>query len=287
MDTLDVQSAEGATPPGLPTSTWFEPVAVSYRRVRAGIAAVIAAALSGWLTWVQVQNGIFGQAESLWLVVIIAVGAWRWWHWMALREVRRFATVTVTLGAKERMRKAFAFWLLGFGGIAVIWPMQYHFDQLGEHWLAGVPFLLLGLVGTFIFTYARTEKRLTPEAAKLKAHFEAQDAQAGQASSPKVDAISAKVEALIDLPLVRYPLAALVLWFAYYVSQEWTDRRSWIIVLAAACCGLCLARELFGWVLGLAVVGGIAWALFAGVAALPVSAAIVIGALIIASAMRK
>jgi hypothetical protein len=284
---MDALSAEGSMPPDLPAATWFEQVPASYRRLRAGIAAVIAAALGGWLAWVQVQNGIFGQAESLWILVIIAVGAWRWRHWMALREVRRFATVTVALGAKERMRKAVAFWLLGFGGVAVIWPMQFHFDQLEEHWLAGVPFLVLGLVGTFIFMYARTEKRLTPEAAKLKAHFEAQDAQAGQASSPEVDAISAKAGALIDLPLVRYPISALVLWFAYYVSQEWTDRRSWIVVLAAVCWSLWLARELFGWVLGLAVVGGIAWAFFAGVAALPVSAAIVIGALIIASAMRK
>lgn len=165
MDTLDVQSAEGTTPPGLPDSTWFEPVPVSYRRLQAGIAAVIAAELGGWLAWFQVQNGTFGQAESLWLLVIIAAGVWRWRHWMALREVRRFATVTP--GAKERMRKAFAFWLLGFGGVAVIRPMQYRFNRLGKHWLAGVPFLLLGLVGTFIFMYARTEARLTPEAATM------------------------------------------------------------------------------------------------------------------------
>lgn len=284
--TSDVQLFE--TPPlDQSASTWFEPVPMSYRRLRAGIAAGIAAMLGGWLAWVQLEHGIFGQAESLWLLVIVAVGIWRCRYWMKLQEVRRFAMVTVSLGTKQRMRKASAFWLLGFGGLALIWPMQYHYDQLGEHWLSGLPFLLIGAVGTFIFMYARTKKRLTPEAAKLKAHFEAQDAHAGQASSPKVDAISSKVEALIDLALVRYPVAALVLWFAYYVSQEWTDRRSWIVVLAAVCCSLWLARELFGWVLGLAVVGGIAWALFAGIAALPVSAAIVIGALIIASALKK
>jgi hypothetical protein len=65
MDTLEAQSAEGATPLGQSAATWFEPVPASYRRLRAGIAAVIAAGLSGWLAWVQVQNGIFGQAESL------------------------------------------------------------------------------------------------------------------------------------------------------------------------------------------------------------------------------
>lgn len=287
MDTLDAQSAKDAGPTGLTTSTWLEPVPVSYRRLRAVIAAVIAVALGGWLVWIQVHNGIFGQVESAWLLVIIAVGVWRWRYWMTLKEVRRFATVTVALGARERMRKALAFWLLGFGGVAVIWPMQYHFDLLGEFWLAGVPFLLIGIVGTFIFMYARTEKRLTPEATKLKTHFAAQDVQSGQASWQKVDAIFAKVEVLINLPLVRYPLAASVLWFAYYVSQEWTDRRSWIVVVASMCWGLWLARELFVWILGAAVVGGIAWAIFAGVAALPVSAAIVIGALIIASSLKK
>lgn len=280
------QSAEGGAPLSLSAASWIEQVPASYRRIRAAIAAVIAIVLGGWLAWTQFKNGILGQAESFWIFVILAVGAWRWRSWMAPREVRRFATVTVALGARERMRKAFPFWLLGFGGVAVIWPMQYHFDQLGEHWLAGVPFLLLGLVGTFIFTYAKTEKRLTPEAAKLKAHLEAQGVQAAQALTPNIDAISAKVEAVIELPLVRYPLAAFLLWFAY-VSQEWMDRRSWIVAVAAVCWSLWLARELFGWVLGLAVVGGISWALFSGIAALPVSAAVVIGALLIAAAMQK
>ena len=292
MDTVDVQPAEGAEQPGPSALTWFEPVSASYRRLRAGIAAAIAIGLSGWLAWVQVQNGIFGQAESLWLLVIIAVGAWRWRHWMALREVRRFATVTVALGTKERMRKAFAFWLLGFGGIAVIWPMQYHFDQLGEHWLAGIPFLLLGLVGTFIFMYAKTETRLTPEAAKMKAFIEAQDAEARQAQlarqapSPKVDAAVRRAEVLIEKPLIRYLLAALLLVLAYYIVQEWTNRAVWIVVAGCVIWALILARELFTSVFGIAVIGGIAWAIFAGVAALPISAAIVLGALIIASALK-
>jgi hypothetical protein len=114
-----------------------------------------------------------------------------------------------------------------------------------------------------------------------------QSVQSEPTPSPKLDAIAAKIEALIDMPLVRYPLAALVLWLAYYASQEWGDWRRWIVVLSAVFWSLWLARELFGWLFGIAVVGGIAWAFFAGVAALPISAAIVVGAIIIALAVRR
>jgi len=47
------------------------------------------------------------------------------------------------------------------------------------------------------------------------------------------------------------------------------------------------ARELSVGVLGLGLVVLIGWALFAGIAALPISVAVVFGALIIASALRR
>jgi hypothetical protein len=48
-----------------------------------------------------------------------------------------------------------------------------------------------------------------------------------------------------------------------------------------------LARELGVWLLGIALLFVAGWALFAGIAALPVSVAVIIGALIVASAVGK
>lgn len=276
---MDDLPKEVSTPPELSAATWLEKVPTSYRRLRAGIAALIAVALGGWLAWSQIQSGTFGQAESLWILVIAAVGAWRCWYWMTLKEVRRFASMAVVLGVKERAWNASLFWVIGFGGATVIWIMLINADQFGDHWIGVVPFLGLSLVGMLIFIFYRTERRLTPEAEKLKEHFKALEDQALQASWKKI-------KAPFDSPKARYPLAVLALWFAYDVSQE-SKRDDWIVVISFVLVSFWLAREVSKWILGFAVVCGILMAIFAGVSALPVSAAIVIGALIIASAMSK
>lgn len=287
MATFDVQPLANAPSQDQSASTWLEAVPIGYRRLRAGIAATIAVALAGWLAWAQWEQGKLGHAESLWVAVILAAGMWRSRYWMKHVSVRRFATYAAPLSMMERLRKAYGYWLLGFGGAAFIWLNQYHSDDFLRLWPLGLPFVVIGLVGAFIFAYGRTENRLTSDAAQIKEELEARATQDVQSSPSWADAFLERIATALDMPLVRYPLATLALWFAYYVNQEWTGRGSWMVVLAAVCGSLWLARELFGWILGIAVVGGIGWALFAGVAALPVSAAIVIGALIIASAMKK
>jgi hypothetical protein len=82
--------------------------------------------------------------------------------------------------------------------------------------------------------------------------------------------------------------AAVVLYGAYYFTFEDKGPKTlgWLglglLVLA-----MFLARELGLWMLGLGVLCLISWGLFAGMAALPVSVAVIIGALIITSAMGK
>lgn len=276
---MDDLPKEVSIPPELSAATWLEHVPTSYRRLRAGIAGLIAVALGGWLAWSQIQSGTFGQAESLWILVIVAVGAWRWRHWLSLNEVRRFDSVTVVLGVKDRAWNASLFWVIGFGGATVIWITLINADQFGDHWIGGVPFLGLGIVGMLIFSFYRTERRLTPEAARLKEHFKALEDQALQASWKKI-------KAPFDSPKARYPLAVLALWFAYDFSQE-SKRDDWMVVLSFVLVSFWLAREVSKWLLWFALVCGILMAIFAGVSALPVSAAIVIGALIVASAMSK
>jgi hypothetical protein len=92
---------------------------------------------------------------------------------------------------------------------------------------------------------------------------------------------------LLELPVIRYPLALLCLYGAYYWSTESIDRRSGVAAVAAVLLAAYLAREISAWLLGIGVIGLVAWALFAGLAALPLSAAVIIGALIIASSLKN
>jgi hypothetical protein len=46
-------------------------------------------------------------------------------------------------------------------------------------------------------------------------------------------------------------------------------------------------KEVFLWIIGAAIIGGIGYAIFGAIAALPMSVAIVIGALIIANGAKR
>ena len=86
---------------------------------------------------------------------------------------------------------------------------------------------------------------------------------------------------------LRYPASAAVFYGSYWSFFEWEKRAGWIFGPLLLIIGLGLARELLFGVIAAVVVGLILWALGAAVAALPVSVAIVIGAMIIAQAMKR
>lgn len=86
---------------------------------------------------------------------------------------------------------------------------------------------------------------------------------------------------------LRYPTSAAVFYGSYWSFFEWERRAGWIFGPLLLIIGVGLARELLFGVIVAVVVGLILWALGAAVAALPVSIAIIIGAMIIAQAMRR
>jgi hypothetical protein len=86
---------------------------------------------------------------------------------------------------------------------------------------------------------------------------------------------------------LRYPVSIAIFAIAYYAFFEWHGRANWIIGILFTIIGLGLIRELFLGVL-LATLAGLAlWAIGAAFAALPVSVAIIIGAIIIANSMGR
>ncbi|ESS73983.1 hypothetical protein MGMO_7c00020 [Methyloglobulus morosus KoM1] len=85
----------------------------------------------------------------------------------------------------------------------------------------------------------------------------------------------------------RYPASIVVFGASYFTAFEWDKKVGWIVGALLLIIGLGLIRELFIGIL-LATVAGLAlWAMGAAVSALLVSAAIIIGAMIIATSMRR
>jgi len=86
---------------------------------------------------------------------------------------------------------------------------------------------------------------------------------------------------LKDRWFIRYPFAALLLWVAGYIL--FNESNEWYLAVILALWAAALAKE----VSIVLIVIGVGYMILQGIAALPVSIAIIIGALIIAGAMKE
>lgn len=86
---------------------------------------------------------------------------------------------------------------------------------------------------------------------------------------------------------LRYPVSVAVFYGSYWSFFEWEKKVGWIFGVMLLIIGIGLARELLLGVLVAVVVGLLLWGFGAAVAALPVSVAIIIGAMIIAQAVKR
>jgi hypothetical protein len=86
---------------------------------------------------------------------------------------------------------------------------------------------------------------------------------------------------------LRYPVGFGCVFGAYYLAFDWAHRLHWLASGFLALVALAFLRELFFGLVLAAIAGLVLWALGAAVVALPVSVAIIIGAVIIANAVRR
>lgn len=272
--TLESEVLEaGAKPP-----SWLEPLPLPYRRMRAFVALAVGVAIASWMAYLQWTNNVLGQVESVWLIVALAIGAWRFKVWMNKGPVRRYQSSIQPLSLKRRGRKVWPLLLVGFGGAALVLWVHWSDGMLAERWMTSLIFLPFGLLGVFICVFLRQEAVLTEEAAKLKAFYDAQDERERGAWADRLGE-------LLALKFVRYPGAALLLWAAYFVANDPKAKPwAWVVFVFLA---LVAAKEVAFWLLGAGVVIGVLVLGFNALAALPVSVAIIIGALIIAGALKK
>jgi hypothetical protein len=163
--------------------------------------------------------------------------------------------------------------------LAFIWGVQFSSNQLAGYWWYAWPVLFPLLIGVGLYLL-RSERVISAAGQYARAQDEAEKARQRLARSSHFDR-------LLEAGPVRYAIAALFFYAAYYYAFESTDKRAGWLAISGLIGGLVFARELGLWLLGLVVVLGIGWALFAGIAALPVSLAVIVGALIIAGALSK
>lgn len=260
------------------SATWLEPQPLRSRVLAFLWRFGLGFGISAWLASAQVANNVRGP-EWLWTISIFTFGLVMGVRAFQRHEVRMYETTVVHYSMRERLKRAAKWFLPGIGMLAFIWGVQLSSDQFDDYWWYAWPALFPILVGMGLYLL-RSERVLSGAGQYARAQEQAAKAQQRQA-------IGFRFEGLLEAGPVRYAIAALCFYGAYFFAFESNDRRAGLAAVCAVIVGFVFAREIGLWILGLSIIVGIGWALFAGIAALPVSVAVVIGAVIIASAVGK
>jgi hypothetical protein len=174
--------------------------------------------------------------------------------------------------------------LLVFAALMVLWAFRANSRD-------GVTLCIFGALTGFIGALGLARSRVQTEQKPTEA------AQAAKAA--EVEAAAQQQKEFFNRPYIRYPAGIAVLWIGWWLYQGLTSRghgADWVLWGACAMWvgyGLWLTREVSKWVIGVAGIVAAVW--FAGqvlgdIGKMPTSAAIIVGACIIAyaiSATRK
>jgi len=176
-------------------------------------------------------------------------------------------SILVEIPKAKRVRKAVITLVVTIGVTSWVVGYLYSQNQIGVETLGVLPFFLTGLYASHKFWRTGHVEQLTQEAQQEK---QAQELE-----------VRRKQEEFENKWYVRYPLALLMLWGAWYILDTKPD--SWWLAAFVALAAAFFARE----VSLVLIVVGLGYLLIQGIASLPVSAAIIVGAIIIASAIKK
>lgn len=261
---------------------WTVPLSHHRRVFDAAWRLGLGLAISGWLGAAQVQNNARG-AEWLWTIGIAAFAIWR-----AMKAYRRtervvFATAVIHYTPAQRLKRSWAWVVLPLFVTCCVWFDMWAREELAERWWYMWPALFPIGVGVR-FYFLKSERVISARAQTARAALQAEATQFSLARAAEVEE---RIGGALNVGVVRYTLAALLFWGAWYLAFEDTGRKSGWLAMFAVLAGFYFARELGKWLLGLGLLLGVGWLLFAGIASLPVSVAIIIGALIIASAVKN
>jgi hypothetical protein len=238
----------------------------------------IASGVTAWLFYLQFQNNA-PAPYMLWGFAIFALGTFLGVRTFGIRERRVFDTTEVRYTHIQRAKRAARWFVPGLVVLAFIWWVQVVNDQFSTYWWYAWPMLFPLLVGVGLYMLRR-ERVLSASGQVARTQLDAAQAHVTEQRMARLNAVARS-------GLVRYVGAAGCLYVAYWLATESTGKSVGLAALAWVVFAFILASELGMWLLGIGLVCGVAWALFAGMAALPISAAVIIGAFIIASAVGK
>jgi hypothetical protein len=241
----------------------------------------IASAVTAWLFYLQFQNSPANPVPYMgWGFGIFSLGTFLGVRAFGIRERRVFETTEVLYTHAQRLKRAARWFVPGVVLLAFVWCVQLSSDQFSTYWWYAWPALFPIAVGVGLYVL-RKEQVLSAAAQHGMAQLQAARQHA------KLER-NTRLEAAWDSAPVRYLIAAAALYGSYYYAFEDTSGKAagWLPV-GLLILAMIFARELALWLLGFGVVCLVGWALFAGLAALPVSVAVIIGALIIAGACGR
>jgi hypothetical protein len=231
---------------------------------------VVMAIVSG-IWFIQYQHNRLSEKWG-YMVPLICIGAlysFRRWREM---ELRSFAGHYEQIPFKGRFQFAtqIAFWT--FVVCLAIWVLQFFKGWLSHFWWYVWPVAVPGLGLSLMIILEQQGLVLSPAASQEKQRLE---------EEKRAEEARADDRQLWELEWwFRYPMAALGIWLAFQLYLP--SKPVWLPIACLIFAAVC------GWELALLGVGmALLYGAFKVIAALPVSVAVVVGALIIAGAVSR
>ncbi|MBP6962681.1 hypothetical protein KBB49_04045 [Candidatus Saccharibacteria bacterium] len=246
---------------------------IKQRVIRSAIPLIIGSSITGWLWYMQYQNNALKDKWAF-ILPVFAFFAWLSLKIYKVTEVKLLAAYTEVVPFRSRALLSLKIFGATISICAIPWLIQYSSDQLYEYWWYVWPIAILGFSLTLVTFFNKT-KRILTEAAQIESNLIQQKIAANGHIS------ELNVHDQEDRWYFRYPFALLMLWAAYYIAEN-KQNAVWLsvcLVLIAAY----QARELSA----LIIIFALLYLVWLGVAALPISVAIIIGAIIIATALKR
>lgn len=286
MEKEEAQILSESQPNDDPAVYVITPVSNRTRYFRTAISSIPLITLSVLIALNRLQAGTLSDTWFLPLI-LLTVGVGLGYLFFQSKEIKVLAFEIVQIPLKYRAKRAVITFVLTIGACSLFWWMQYYFDQLQKDWWVVWPFALVGFSWCAIELSNRNERVLTA-AAKAEEMRKTEEMRL----APKQDLLTS--ESNDDLLFssawyIRYPIAATTLLIVLWVTNNYSDIwwLWWVFIGLAVLWVLLWAREL---VLVILACGGV-YLLYLALVAMPVSAAIIIGliigATIIANAIRK
>ena len=275
-------------------ATWVEEIPKVRRRVIFSACAAPGVILTVW-SWIEQasNNAAFGQ----YLVALLPFAFFAWLGYVFSAESlrRKYSVHTVSIPHRERLILA-SKWIAGgllCGGF-FLWN-TFSLHTLGEQWWAPTLATLIFCVPGIYHYLRKRQPVMTPEAIKAKSYYTALTKQLNAAKPAKADVVERTALWVYERTFVRafgrrgarYVLAVAAFGLAGYLALNGTTKNESTWAVLAAVGGALLAWDALLWLIGAGILIALAIAVFSGMAALPVSVAVIIGALIIASAVSS